>query len=121
MTADRTEGPPTAIYRAVGPGYPDVTRTVDDIRNELRVAVGRYERRESTAFTKEMLAALCGAVDYEIDDGRLPPKSEMRAGILWTVGVLDEPDPDAADHAFRKAELEAIADALDTDGAGRSR
>lgn len=88
-------------------------KTVDDLRNEIREAVGRYERVESTGFTKEALAAICEAVDYDIDrSGRLPPKAEMRAGILWRVGELDEPDPEAADRGLRKAELETIAAAL---------
>jgi hypothetical protein len=89
-----------------------MAQTVDDLRNEIRQAVGRYERVESTAFTKEALAALCDAVNYDIDANRLPSKSRMRAGVLWKVGVLDEDDPDSAERPFRKAELEAIADAL---------
>ncbi|MFC7165299.1 hypothetical protein [Halospeciosus flavus] len=86
--------------------------TVDDLRDEIRRAVGRHERIESTAFTKEALAAICDAVGYEIDTNHLPPKSEMRAGILWTLGVVETDAPDEVDHPFRKAELEAIADAL---------
>ncbi|WP_435348510.1 hypothetical protein [Haloarchaeobius sp. HRN-SO-5] len=86
--------------------------TVDDLRNEIRQAVGRYERIESTAFTKEALAAICEALNYDVDTNRLPAKSQMRAGILWKVGVLDDDDPDDAGGAFRKAELEAIAAAL---------
>lgn len=89
-----------------------MTRTVDDLRNEIRVAVGRYERIESTAFTKEALAAVCDALDYDVDEDRLPPKSQMRAGILRKIGRLDEADPGRADRPFRKAELESIADAL---------
>lgn len=89
-----------------------MSNTVDELRNEIREAVGRYERVESTAFTKEALAAICEAVEYDIDTNRLPPKPQMRAGILWTIGELDENDPDAADRPFRKAELEAIAAAL---------
>lgn len=87
--------------------------TVDDLRNEIRVAVGRYERVELTAFTKEALAAICDAVGYEIDQDRLPPKPVMRAGILSTIGEREDDDPDAAEKPFRKAELEAIATALD--------
>lgn len=87
--------------------------TVDDLRNEIRLAVGRYERVESTAFTKEALAAICEAVGYEIDTGRLPPKSEMRAGIRQSVGDLAEADSERAERPFRKADLEAIARALD--------
>ena len=86
--------------------------TVNDLRNAIREAVGRYERIESTAFTKEALAAICEAVEYDLEPGRLPPKAEMRAGILWRIGVLETDDPDQADHPFRKGELEAIAEAL---------
>jgi hypothetical protein len=89
-----------------------MAKTVDDLRNEIREAVGRYERVESTAFTKEALAAICEAVGYEIDTNRLPSKARMRAGILWKVGVLDEDDPEQAGQAFRKAELESIAEAV---------
>ena len=102
----------TETYRAVPPVSTAVTPTVDDLRNEIRLAVGRYERIESTAFTKESLAAICEAVDHDIDEGRLPPKSRMRAGILTNVGVADECDPESAERPFRKAELEAIAAAL---------
>jgi hypothetical protein len=87
-----------------------MAKTVDDLRNEIRVAVGRYERVESTAFTKESLAAICEAVGYDIDQNRFPPKSEMRAGILKAIGAGEEDRPD---RAFRKAELEAIAAALE--------
>ncbi|ELZ02679.1 hypothetical protein [Natrialba asiatica] len=89
-----------------------MTQTVDDLRNEIRRAVGRYEREESTAFTKEALAAICDAVTYEIDTNRLPPKSQMRAGILWKIGVLDEDTSDKTERPFRKEELESIAVAL---------
>ncbi|NEU57719.1 hypothetical protein [Halorussus sp. MSC15.2] len=89
--------------------------TVDDLRNEIRETVGRYERVESTAFTKEALAAICDAVDYDIDANRLPSKSQMRAGILWKIGIADEDDPESAGSAFRKAELEAVAAALRDD------
>jgi hypothetical protein len=86
--------------------------TVDDLRNEIRLAVDRYERVESTAFTKEALAALCEAVDYDIGDGPLPSKSRMRAGVLWRLGHVESDDPEHGDRPFRKAELEAIAEAL---------
>lgn len=89
-----------------------MARTVDDLRNEIRQAVGRYERIESTAFTKEALAAICDAVNYDVDTNRLPSKSRMRAGILWKIDVLDEDDPDSAERPFRKAELESVAAAL---------
>jgi len=86
--------------------------TVHALRNEIRVAVGRYERQASTAFTKEALQAICEAVGYESESGGRPPTDEMRAGILWTVGELDDPDPAEAPNQFRKAHLEAIAAAL---------
>lgn len=86
--------------------------TVDDLRNEIRVAVGRFERVDSVAFTKETLAALCDAVGYDVDHDSLPPTPRMRAGILWRVGELDDDDPEQVGSSFRKGELEAIAVAL---------
>ncbi|RKD95364.1 hypothetical protein [Halopiger aswanensis] len=92
-----------------------MTKTVGDLRNEIRRAVGRFERPESTAFTKESLAAICDAVGYDIDTSDLPSKSRMRAGVLWTVGVLEDDDPGEAERPFRKSELEAIAAELGDD------
>ncbi|MFC4542558.1 hypothetical protein ACFO5R_11575 [Halosolutus amylolyticus] len=90
-----------------------MTRTVDDLRNEIRQAVGRYERRESTAFTKEALAAICEAVHADVETDPIPPKSRMRSGIRRSIGMPDADDPDRADRPFRKDELESIAAALD--------
>lgn len=87
-------------------------QTVDELRNEIRGAVGRYERVESTAFTKEALAALCATVSYDIDTNNLPAKPQMRAGILWKIGELDDDNPGQTARPFRKAELEAIAAAV---------
>lgn len=89
--------------------------TVDAYRNEIRESVGRYERVESTAFTKEALAAICEAVGYDVNANRPPSKPQMRAGILWSIGELDDDDPDATQNAFRKDELTAIATALRDD------
>ena len=89
-----------------------MARTVHELRNEIRLAVGRFERVESTGFTKESLAAVAEAVGEDLGDGRLPPKSEMRAAIRRNVGGIDEDDPASAERPFRKAELEAIAEAL---------
>ena len=86
--------------------------TVAALRNEIRVSVGRYERPESTAFTKEALAAICEAVGYDIDENRLPSKPQMRAGVLWSIGELDGDDPESAQRSLRKAELVAVAEAL---------
>lgn len=91
-----------------------MARTVSSLRNEIRLAVDRFERPDSMAFTKETLAATCEAVNYDVDQQRLPSKAQMRAGILRNVGVLDEDDPDDADRPFRKAELETIAATLTT-------
>ena len=89
-----------------------MANTVDDLRNEIRRAVGRHERVESTAFTKEALAAVCEAVGYDIDANALPAKAQMRAGVLREIGEIETDDPDEADRPFRKAELEAVANAL---------
>lgn len=88
-----------------------MTPTVDELRNEIRLAVGRHERIESTTFTKEALAARCGAPGIENEAGRLPAKARIRAGILRKVGDGDD-DPEGAGRPFRKAELESIAAAL---------
>ena len=85
-----------------------MTPTVDDLRNEIRESVGRYERVESTAFTKEALAAICAALGEDIDTDRLPSKSQMRSDIR---GAIEQAD-DERDRPFRKAELEAIAATL---------
>lgn len=86
-----------------------MTQTVNELRNDIRQAVGRYERIESTAFTKEALAAICTAVSYDIDTNDLPSKPQMRAGILWKIDELDDDDPEQTPNAFRKPELKAIA------------
>jgi hypothetical protein len=92
-----------------------MAQTVDDLRNEIRLAVDRFERPGGTPFTKESLAAICEAVGYDVDQNDVPSKAQMRAGILRQVGVLDEADPADADRPFRKAELETIARALAAD------
>lgn len=89
-----------------------MANTVDELRNEIRVLTGRFEREISATFTKEDLAAICEAVDYDIDTRSLPPKSQMRAGILEVIGERDD-GTDGVDRAFRKGELEAIVAALD--------
>ena len=86
--------------------------TVHALRNEIRVKVGRYEREVSSDLTKEALAASCEAVDYDLGPGGLPSKAEMRAGILRSIGEREDDDPEGLDRSFRKAELEAIAEAL---------
>jgi hypothetical protein len=86
--------------------------TVHELRNEIRDAVGRFERETPTGFTKEDLAAIAGTFGHDVGEGRLPPKAEMRAAILRASGVEEDADPGDHERAFRKAELEAIAERL---------
>ncbi len=87
--------------------------TVHAVRNQIRLAVGRYERVETTAFTKESLAAIANALGYEVDLDQKPSKAEMRAGIRWKLGHIDEPDSDKGTSALRKDELIELADHLE--------
>jgi len=91
-----------------------MAKTVDDLRNEIRVAVGRFEREASAAFTKEELAAVSEAVDAGVGAGAAgrPGKAEMRAGIRERVDGLADPDGETETQPFRKADLEAIAAAV---------
>jgi hypothetical protein len=84
-----------------------MAKTVDELRNEIREAVGRYERIESTSFTKEALAAICEAVDADVQTTPKPPKQAMRAAILEAIDAEGD-----GETAFRKAQLQAIADAV---------
>lgn len=87
--------------------------TVSALRNQIRVAVGRYERQVSSAFTKEALAAVCDAVDADVDTDHIPSKAVMRAEILVAIGEAESATPEDHESAFRKAELQAVADALE--------
>jgi len=87
-----------------------MAKTVDDLRNEIREAVGRYERIESTSFTKEALVAICEAVEADIETTPTPPKPAMRTAILDAIGAEGD-----GETAFRKAQLQAIAAALDVE------
>lgn len=84
--------------------------TVHELRNEIRASVGRFEREVDAQFTKEELAAVAEAVGHEVHDRR-PSKQAMRAGIRRETGLAEGEDASGA--AFRKAELDAIARALD--------
>lgn len=90
-----------------------MAKTVDDRRNEIRLAVDRFERPGSIGFTKETLAAVSEAVGHEVDSGHLPAKADMRGEIARRIDGLD-PDRDH-ERPFRKAELETIAAALGDD------
>ena len=90
-----------------------MAKTVDDLRNEIRVSTGRFEREISATFTKEDLAALCETVGYDIDHDSLPSKPQMRAGILFEIGERDDDEAEETGQPFRKGELESIATFLD--------
>ena len=89
-----------------------MAKTVDDLRNEIRVATGRFEREASAAFTKEELAAVSEAVDADVNTAERPGKAEMRAGIREQVDGLADPDGEVETQPFRKADLKAIAAAV---------
>lgn len=84
--------------------------TVQELRNQIRTSVGRFEREVDAQFTKEELAAVADAVDGGAG-GERPSKDTMRAVIREQTGLDTGEEPD--DGAFDKTDLEAIADALD--------
>lgn len=88
-----------------------MSKTVHDLRNEIRVAVGRYEREVSSGFTKEALAAICEALDADVETSVIPGKDVMRRGISDAVADIDQGRDQRS--GFRKQELEAIAAALE--------
>ena len=88
-------------------GVPDgMSPTVNELRNEIRVAVGRFEREFDAPFTKEELAAIADALGEGTGEEPLPSKAEMRTTIRRQVGLPAEGG------SFVKAELSEIADAL---------
>lgn len=88
-------------------------RTVHDLRNDIRRAVDRFERAESTSFTKESLAAIAGALIPDRDPGRITSKAAMRGEILQALDGSEAAE--AVARPFRKAELQSIAAALEAD------
>lgn len=82
--------------------------TVQELRNQIRVEVGRFEREVDAQFTKEELAAIAKGVGYAAERGPPLSKSQMRAGIRWHV-ELSETEEAASDGSFKKDELETIA------------
>jgi len=90
-----------------------MAKTVDELRNEIRVSIGRFERELSAAFTKEDIAALCERVGCEIDRERLPSKSQMRADILSEISARNDNEHTDTERPFRKKELESIVVFLD--------
>jgi hypothetical protein len=94
-------------------GSDGMSPTVDELRNEIRAAVGRHERIETTGFTKEELQAIAVALGYLSESSARPPKSQMRAGIRWRIGRRDDDDPDGGERAFTKDELLDVASAIE--------
>ena len=88
-----------------------MSKTVHELRNEIRVAVGRYEREVSSGFTKEALAAICEALHADVETSVIPGKDVMREGISDAVAEIDQSRDKRS--GFRKHELEAIAVALE--------
>lgn len=89
-----------------------MSRTVHEIRNAIRAATGRFEREFAASFTKEELQAICETLEVEVDEAGRPSTSGMRQQIRVRVGIADSPDT-ADDSTFRKADLQAIAEAVE--------
>jgi hypothetical protein len=85
-----------------------VSPTVHELRNDIRVAVGRHERVEKTGFTKESLQAIAVALGYLSESSVRPSKAQMRAGVRWRIGERGDDDPEGGRTGFTKAELRAI-------------
>ncbi|SEM97056.1 hypothetical protein SAMN05216388_100147 [Halorientalis persicus] len=85
--------------------------TVHEIQNAIRETTGRFEREVDASFTKEELQAICAALGVAVDDAERPSTTQMRRRIRAAVGVAESLE--AADGStFRKADLQAIADAV---------
>lgn len=85
--------------------------TVHEVRNAIRAATGRFEREFEASFTKEELQAICEALEVDVDESGRPSTTRMRRLIRTQVGVAESLE--AADGStFRKADLQAISDAV---------
>jgi hypothetical protein len=80
--------------------------TVHELRNAIRGATGRFEREVEASFTKEELRAICETLGIEEAGGA--STSRMRRLVRVQAGIDASPD----DSTFRKADLQAIADAV---------
>jgi len=83
--------------------------TVHELRNAIRAATGRFEREVDASFTKEELRAICAALNADEAGGA--STSQMRRLVRVEAGI-EESQEAAADSTFRKADLQAIADAV---------
>ena len=85
--------------------------TVHEVRNTIRAATGRFEREFEASFTKEELQAICEALEVDADESGQPSATRMRQLIRAQVGVAESLET-ADDSTFRKADLQAISDAV---------
>ena len=85
--------------------------TVHEVRNAIRAATGRFEREFEASFTKEELQAICEALEVDVDESGQPSATRMRQLIRAQVGVAESLEA-ADDSTFRKADLQAISDAV---------
>jgi len=85
--------------------------TVHELRNAIRAAAGRFEREIDASFTKEELRAIREALGADVDEAGRPSTSQMRRLIRAHVGIAESPEA-ADDSAFRKPDLQAIADGV---------
>jgi hypothetical protein len=85
--------------------------TVHELQNAIRTATDRFERQSEASFTKEELQALCEALEVGVDESGRPSTARMRRRIRTQVGVAESLEA-ADDSTFRKADLQAIADAV---------
>jgi len=95
---------PTGEYGTVSP-------TVHEVRNAIRAATGRFEREVEASFTKEELQAICAALEVDVTGAERPSTTRMRRLIRAQVGIAESPEA-ADDSTFRKADLQAIAEAI---------
>jgi hypothetical protein len=85
--------------------------TVHELRNAIRAATGRFERDVEASFTKEELQAISETLEIAVDDPGRPSTTRMRRRIRVQVGIAESPEV-ADESTFRKADLQAIADAV---------
>lgn len=85
--------------------------TVQELRNAIRVATGRFEREVEASFTKEELQAVCESLGVDVDETGRPSTSQMRRLIRAHIGIAESLEA-ADDSTFRKADLQAIADGV---------
>ena len=86
--------------------------TVQELRNAIRVATGRFEREVTASFTKEELQAICEAFGVDVNEAGRSSTSQMRQLIRAHVGIAESLEV-ADDSTFRKADLQAIADGVE--------